>query len=452
MSLLMWEMRQIICHINGRKTRLARIEPGCPTLVHDIMPDMTRFLCIVCWLPIMSCSCHAFTLFPAGGFGGYVYNKWGGPELGAGATLTWGFVPPGAMGSAYCSEACVGASRNQIRIWDASQNAFVWTEITALQALVEQALEAWARSANLEFVGPVFDPGLPINDPLALPPGTADLRIAAFDFIGGAQFYGGVGFAPPPNGGTGEGDILLNSANYFQINGSGEGMPYDLFPPGGGPFLNDIQGLLVHELGHSLGLAHPDNLPAGECAVMSIDFACFSITNHQLDRDDLLGVRTLYGFNPDFDRDRQVGCGDLDQLTEAIVASTSDPFWDLNGDGRMSTLDRTSWLNAAGRRNLASGNPYLPGDANLDGAVDGSDFGIWNSNKFTLSSSWCHGDFNTDGVIDGGDFGIWNAHKFTAADEVVPSVPESIEGAWLLFSAMAIKGRIVRHMQRRTLS
>ena len=32
--------------------------------------------------------------------------------------------------------------------------------------------------------------------------------------------------------------------------------------------------------------------------------------------------------------------------------------------------------------NLPSGNPYLLGDANLDGTVDGQDFLIWNSNKF----------------------------------------------------------------------
>lgn len=55
----------------------------------------------------------------------------------------------------------------------------------------------------------------------------------------------------------------------------------------------------------------------------------------------------------------------------------------------------------------------LPGDANGDGFVDGTDFGIWNSNKFTLGTDWTMGDFNCDGLTDGTDFGIWNSNKFT---------------------------------------
>jgi hypothetical protein len=78
--------------------------------------------------------------------------------------------------------------------------------------------------------------------------------------------------------------------------------------------------------------------------------------------------------------------------------------------------DRDQWLVLAGAANLPSGNPYLLGDANLDGVVDGSDFGIWNSSKFTLVAQWCSGDFSADGVVDGSDFGIWNANKFTSSD------------------------------------
>lgn len=55
----------------------------------------------------------------------------------------------------------------------------------------------------------------------------------------------------------------------------------------------------------------------------------------------------------------------------------------------------------------------LIGDANGDGFVDGTDFGIWNANKFTAGTNWTTGDFNCDGVTDGTDFGLWNANKFT---------------------------------------
>jgi hypothetical protein len=48
--------------------------------------------------------------------------------------------------------------------------------------------------------------------------------------------------------------------------------------------------------------------------------------------------------------------------------------------------------------------------------VDGSDFGIWNANRFSLNAAWCSGDFNADGGIDGSDFGIWNSFKFQSSD------------------------------------
>lgn len=64
----------------------------------------------------------------------------------------------------------------------------------------------------------------------------------------------------------------------------------------------------------------------------------------------------------------------------------------------------------------------LPGDANGDGFVDGTDFNLWNANKFTAGTTWTTGDFNLDGVTDGADFGIWNANKFTSADGVL--IPE----------------------------
>ena len=62
------------------------------------------------------------------------------------------------------------------------------------------------------------------------------------------------------------------------------------------------------------------------------------------------------------------------------------------------------------------GSPYLRGDANLDGVVDGSDFGLWNSHKFTSTLLWDQGNFNGDDAVDGSDFGIWNSNKFTSSD------------------------------------
>lgn len=120
----------------------------------------------------------------------------------------------------------------------------------------------------------------------------------------------------------------------------------------------------------------------------------------------------------DFVTDGVLDSADLDALFAEIVAGTQNAQFDTNGDGNIDLADRNGWLAGAGAVNLPSGNPYRLGDANLDGVVDGSDFGIWNSHKFTSTSRWSEGDFNADGVADGSDFGIWNANKFTASDSI----------------------------------
>jgi V8-like Glu-specific endopeptidase len=117
----------------------------------------------------------------------------------------------------------------------------------------------------------------------------------------------------------------------------------------------------------------------------------------------------------DFNDDGLYDCADVDDLVTQIVGGGNPAAYDLSGDLVVDTTDLDLWLAEAGAANLASGNPYRPGDANLDGNVDGSDFGIWNANKFTARSAWCSGDFTVDGNVDGSDFGIWNANKFTSS-------------------------------------
>jgi parallel beta-helix repeat protein len=128
---------------------------------------------------------------------------------------------------------------------------------------------------------------------------------------------------------------------------------------------------------------------------------------------------TVYPIAPtlaDFNNDGLLDAIDVDALVGQIAMHTNASLYDLTGDGLVNLADRDLWLAAAGAANLNSGNPYRLGDANLDGIVDGSDFGIWNSNKFTGVARWSRGDFNADGFVDGSDFGIWNSNKFTSSD------------------------------------
>lgn len=124
----------------------------------------------------------------------------------------------------------------------------------------------------------------------------------------------------------------------------------------------------------------------------------------------------------DFNNDAAYDCADVDGLVGSVAAQTNDPAFDMTGDGLVNRQDLDKWLREAGDVNLGANKSYLPGDANLDGVVDGSDFGFWNANKFTQMARWCAGDFNANGSVDGSDFGIWNAAKFTSSDASL--VPE----------------------------
>ncbi|MEM8679606.1 MAG: hypothetical protein AAGF97_09670 [Planctomycetota bacterium] len=132
----------------------------------------------------------------------------------------------------------------------------------------------------------------------------------------------------------------------------------------------------------------------------------------------------------DYDANGTCDAADLDLLTAAIASGANDLTFDLNGDGQLDGGDLQQWLDDAGTMNL--GAPYLVGDADLNGVVDGQDFIAWNSSKFTSNDTWTGGDFDANGIVDGQDFIAWNSNKFTSSiPDVVPE-PTSGWPAWML--------------------
>jgi Concanavalin A-like lectin/glucanases superfamily len=155
----------------------------------------------------------------------------------------------------------------------------------------------------------------------------------------------------------------------------------------------------------------------------------------------------------DFNNDTACNVADLNLMLQqgpigpgVAVTAGQNEIYDLNEDGTIDTADRNSWLAGAATQN-GLGSPYKVGDANLDGVVDGSDFGIWNSNKFTTALNWDQGDFNHDGNVDGSDFGLWNGNKFTSSDGSVVPEPSS-----LLVALLATASLAARHLRKTNLS
>jgi hypothetical protein len=69
------------------------------------------------------------------------------------------------------------------------------------------------------------------------------------------------------------------------------------------------------------------------------------------------------------------------------------------------------------------------GDANLDGVIDGGDYGIIdNFAQVPNSDGYVNGDFNYDGVIDGGDYGIIDNNIQSQGAPLSSSSAEGLSG------------------------
>ena len=98
------------------------------------------------------------------------------------------------------------------------------------------------------------------------------------------------------------------------------------------------------------------------------------------------------------------------------------------------------------------------GDANLDGTIDGGDYGIIdNFVQLFGADGYANGDFNYDGVIDGGDYGIIDNNiqaqgaPFNTSDAVgmrdVTAVPEPASPVVVMIAGLVAAGT-ARHRRR----
>jgi hypothetical protein len=263
--------------------------------------------------------------------------------------------------------------------------------------------------------------------------GMEDTTALDIDVLSGGRFEAGIALA------TGTNTIM---GNYEQTSIGTLGMELDGAPLVGQDRLivggsADIDGTLevtaihgfVPTVGNIYTLLSAASVSGTFDTVELLSDSIFKFTATTLYSANQIRLRiddtSMFG---DFNDDLALNCRDVNLLVAEIAMGGMSDAFDLNGDNMVSVDDLSTWLSEAGTFNV--GGPYLPGDANLDGVVDGTDFGVWNANKFTLANGWCGGDFNADGATDGSDFGIWNANKFQSSTAAA-AVPEPTTLGWM---------------------
>ncbi|HRD48906.1 MAG: matrixin family metalloprotease [Candidatus Competibacter sp.] len=260
--------------------------------------------------------CFALWCDPAAAFLTFDGNsKWGSPTLGTGATITWSLIPDGTGVVQPSPPPFIPPAFIFSDFWSGTSDlASVYAQLnpadpvngqSLFNTAINNAFATWAADANITFVQ-VSDDGSPLGHTGPTAGKVGDIRIGAFGLLSPFDAVAAQAFEPP--GGTSAlaaylastdqpstfGDITLNKFALFGVAQGNEGDAFD-FSNG---FFNDIQGLLTHEIGHALGLGHPeaDGLTGDEgTAIMYVGTGCCDNIHRTLGVDDIAGIQYLYG-------------------------------------------------------------------------------------------------------------------------------------------------------------